>query len=333
MNSDLMPTTHPNRVKTAMGLQARVDALDSSAPSVDGLPLRRLDGSCHGLLVSRVGVNVRTGFRVVVNDVIPYSVGGIGRISNNVPRPEVVGGVSRLPQKRCSPLGVVDVPCGHIDHKGQFVGGIAEDVGLVAPDVLLIPLSVGFDNPSSVLVRRAVMLPAVRPCLDVGRVYGDRLPDVGKRLVELARECPQDTPHVVHEGRLGEFRPEAGEGRLAGDCALDAASPGDVRVIVEQAHQVGDGGQAQVVEGDKASPENLGSVALRPTSSRALQTRKQARVGECGEYGLKFRNDRRGLRQDGQRARICDSHLEEATFRVVRGRRVLSTPSGPALFS
>ena len=160
---NLGSTPNPERVQPPMGLEPPEQPLYGCPTAVDGLPFRVSLCDCHSLLVTDIRVNDGLCVRVMLQDVPPDLLRGIGSISCDVLGPEMVSGVARSPQQRRDLPRVMDVTSGHVEDDGEFVGGIRQHMNLVAPDVLLVPFGVGLDAPSRIGIRRLAMLVLLSP--------------------------------------------------------------------------------------------------------------------------------------------------------------------------
>lgn len=218
-------------------------------------------------------------------------------VSNHVLRMEARGDmIADAIQYGGGNFHVSHVAPGQLEGHRQLALRVHSQRELVAPDVLLLAVSVPLDHPSSILITGG-SLGTIRPGFEISGVYGDRLPEFRQRVVEPAGKPVKHLAHVGPHLIGSELGEEPREGWLTRYAVRrgDATGTRHEGIVPEVTDEVRDGREAQVVVGHVAAPEDAGIVSFGATSPWASELRQEFFIGEYLEDSLKLSYNRRGL--------------------------------------
>ena len=340
MNTNFTPTANTKQIELPMAFKPSVDSFHRTATIVNHPPFGSLFSLGDGLFMRWIGVYDGDG-SVLSSDSMPDFITRVRGVHNNVMGVELPIGQPCFRQERCGLLAIVNVPRAGILGNGQLVSRVHQQVNLVAPGVLLLPIGVGLDYPASVgvgmllilglgaafslLITLSALLRAIRPRLDGCTIYGNGLPEIREHLKEAAGETSPDV--LEGKGKCGrsQLGEEAGEGRLARELIgrFDATDLSDEGIVFQVANQRRDGFQAQVIVSDEATPEDFGVVSFGAAPFRASESGNEAFIGQFLEKGFEFPNYRWRLSGRTGYDTIELTHWEDTSFLVVGAVRYL----------
>ena len=298
MHHNLSMTPYRDMVEGPLPLEAAKHALNGLTLSVESPELRRrLEACVLGNETLMTPVELHHGRRAILAfNKVDEVLAGVPRIGHDISGPEPLIASAGIPESMGRPLAVVDIPSADVNTDGQLVLAIGHQVQLIAVGNLLGALGSYFDGPPCLLVGLPLSR-SVAPCLQCSRVHCHPVTEAREFLVMLPHKRSGDFSKQRQVVATSEFGKEPAERGLMGYFIWGFNPTGSSYewVVTQRPYQGGCRGQAEVVFGQEAMPENADGVPFGSTSCRALQGSQEGGIIEAGKEGLKCLNERRRL--------------------------------------
>ena len=290
MNLNLLEPFNSDFVEGSVLFEPAKDPFDGNTPMICEFPSGGLKRQMLSIVL--ICLNNRLGTILLFYELTQFNarVTSIGQHTSGV---KLAISEPSLPERAGGPMGVVDIGCCYIECQGEFIIDINHEMGTIAKPILLEISDGAFDRPSCVGIC-GWSLGFVSPSPNISGIYSNIPAKAWKGSVTTPDHLPANILNQMSIFSACKFGHETRERRLTGKLGwgIDTAGLGNIRVVLEDTNQGRNGGQAQYVPNEVATPEYPSLIPWSTKSPVFVKGFEKFFIGQSLEDCRKFGNDR-----------------------------------------